>query len=39
MYKEDFDKFQEGRAEVIGYINHTCLSADSPSPRAGESDV
>ena len=39
LYKEDFDKFQEGLAEVIGYIKQNCLSSDSPSPRAGESDV
>ena len=39
LYKEDFDKFQEGLAEVIGYIKQNCLSPDSPSPRAGESDV
>ena len=39
LYKEDFDKFQEGLAEVIGYIKQNCLSSDSPSPRTGESDV
>ena len=38
LYKEDFDKFQEGLAEVIGYIKQNCLS-ESPSPRAGEGDV
>lgn len=25
LYKEDFDKFQEGLAEVIGYIKDKCL--------------
>ena len=24
LYKEDFDKFQEGLAEVIGYIKDKC---------------
>ncbi len=25
LYKEDFEKFQEGLAEVIGYIRDNCL--------------
>lgn len=25
LYKEDFEKFQEGLAEVIGYIQNNCL--------------
>ena len=25
LYKEDFEKFQEGLADVIGYIQNNCL--------------
>ena len=32
LYKEDFEKFQEGLAEVIGYIQNNCLG-DTASPQ------
>lgn len=32
LYKEDFEKFQEGLAEVIGYIQNNCLG-DIPAPQ------
>ena len=38
LYKEDFDKFQEGLAEVIGYIKQNCLGGDSV-PQSGAADV
>ncbi len=39
LYKEDFDKFQEGLAEVVGYIKEKCLGNDSEAPRPGSGDV
>ena len=40
LYKEDFDKFQEGLAEVIGYIKSNCLGdgADASAPGTGDVD-
>ena len=33
LYKEDFDKFAEGLAEVVGYIRTNCLKG-APSQEA-----
>ena len=33
LYKEDFDKFAEGLAEVVEYIRNTCLKGVEPAPR------
>ena len=30
LYKEDFEKFQEGLAEVITYIKDNCLTGETP---------
>ena len=40
LYKEDFDKFQEGLADVIAYIKQNCLSPeDTASPGNGATEV
>lgn len=34
LYKEDFDKFAEGLAEVVNYIRTNCLKGEEPrAPR------
>ncbi|MBO4917580.1 MAG: DUF3276 family protein [Bacteroidales bacterium] len=39
LYKEDFDKFQEGLADVIGYIREKCLGeGGAPQPGGGDVD-
>ena len=39
LYKEDFDKFQEGLAGVIAYIRENCLGeGDAPQPGTGDVD-
>ena len=38
LYKEDFDKFQEGLADVIGYIREKCLG-EGGTPQPGPGDV
>ena len=30
LYKEDFQKFQEGLADVIAYIKDTCFGGEIP---------
>ena len=39
LYKEDFDKFQEGLADVIAYIRERCLGEEGDSPVPGAGDV
>ena len=39
LYKEDFDKFQEGLAGVIAYIRENCLGGDGEEPQPGTGDV
>ena len=39
LYKEDFDKFQEGLADVIAYIRQNCLGEDAGTPQPGTGDV
>lgn len=39
LYKEDFEKFQEGLAEVIAYIKENCLAGDAPQePQATQGE-
>ena len=38
LYKEDFEKFSEGLAEVIEYIKQNCFHGEIPQRPAG-SDV
>lgn len=33
LYKEDFDKFAEGLAEVVDYIRNTCLKGVEPKEQ------
>ena len=37
LYKEDFEKFQEGLAEVIEYIKNNCFDGEIPQRTEGES--
>ena len=37
LYKEDFEKFQEGLNEVIGYIKDNCFDGEIPQ-RASENE-
>ena len=40
LYKEDFEKFQEGLAEVIGYIQDNFLGgAPAPQQEDGAADI
>ena len=39
LYKEDFDKFQEGLADVIAYIRQNCLGEGGDAPQPGTGDV
>ena len=39
LYKEDFDKFQEGLAGVISYIRENCLGEGGDAPQPGSGDV
>ena len=36
LYKEDFDKFRQGLAEVIEYITNTCLGGVIPQREPEE---
>lgn len=36
LYKEDFDKFAEGLAEVVNYIRTKCLTGLEDQPRKDE---
>lgn len=38
LYKEDFEKFQEGLAEVIGYIKDNCFDGEIPQ-RSHDEDT
>ena len=38
LYKEDFEKFSEGLAEVVDYIKNTCFNGEIPQ-REERSDV
>lgn len=33
LYKEDFEKFQEGLSDVIDYIRKNCLTGEESSPQ------
>lgn len=37
LYKEDFEKFQEGLADIINYIKTNCLK-DAPASESEASD-
>lgn len=39
LYKEDFDKFQEGLADVVAYIRQNCLGEGGDAPQPGTGDV
>lgn len=39
LYKEDFEKFQEGLAEVIGYIKKNCLGPDARTEGHTQEDT
>lgn len=32
LYKEDFEKFQEGLSEVVDYIKNKCFNGQIPDP-------
>lgn len=36
LYKEDFEKFKEGLAEVIDYIKNTCFNGEIPQREQSE---
>ena len=36
LYKEDFEKFQEGLSEVISYIQDKCLGGEIPQKEKEE---
>lgn len=38
LYKEDFEKFNEGLSEVIGYIKDKCFNGEIPQRPANEVD-
>lgn len=37
LYKEDFEKFQQGLSEVLEYIKDTCFNGEIPQRPAEES--
>jgi len=37
LYKEDFEKFSEGLAEVIEYIKNDCFNGEIPERKFNES--
>jgi len=37
LYKEDFEKFQEGLADIINYIKTNCLNDDSNESESTDS--
>ena len=39
LYKEDFEKFQEGLSEVISYIQDKCLGGEIPQRPDGGRDT
>ena len=39
LYKEDFEKFQEGLSEVIGYIKTNCLHGEPVEQKYEAEDV
>lgn len=40
LYKEDFEKFQEGLADAVEYIRQNCFNGEIPQrPSDGGSDV
>lgn len=39
LYKEDFEKFQEGLADVIEYIRQNCFHGEIPQRVESSSDV
>lgn len=40
LYKEDFEKFSEGLAEIIEYIKRNCFNGEIPQHRAdGDPDI
>lgn len=36
LYKEDFEKFQEGLSEVIAYIKDNCFNGEIPQRQESE---
>jgi len=39
LYKEDFEKFQEGLQDVIGYIKDNCFNGEIPQRPVSENVV
>ena len=39
LYKEDFEKFRDGLAEVVDYIKNTCFHGEIPQREEASSDI
>jgi len=39
LYKEDFEKFQEGLADVVEYIKNNCFNGEIPQREESEEGV
>jgi len=39
LYKEDFEKFQEGLADVVEYIKNNCFDGEIPQRTESEEEI
>ena len=39
LYKEDFEKFRDGLAEVVDYIKNNCFHGEIPQREESSSDI